>query len=135
MSRFLRGTNALCVSISGCDSQQKYLISTKNGPGGSRTHGRRGLGNRRSILLSYRPISYSIVSQTAPLCNLLVSLTRHDTVAPLRRAFALLASRSPRGTELQTHIIFNCLANGSALQPAIYIIITQNLIVNFSKKC
>ena len=78
-------------------------FNIENGPGGSRTHGRRGLGNRRSILLSYRPLilfNYHANGSATSTC----SYRSRDTtpLTPLRRAFALLASRSPRGTELQT---------------------------------
>ena len=57
--RFVRGKNPITWASSyRFDSHKKRTPkdSLDGGPGGSRTHGRQGLGNLRSILLSYRAI-------------------------------------------------------------------------------
>ena len=83
MSRLLRGKNPeLVKQVCGStpikkEPQKRFLLF---GPGGSRTHGRQGLGNLRSILLSYRAIYiqfYHKDGTARKTCSHLHTQTRH----------------------------------------------------------
>ena len=128
MLRFVRGKNPeLVKQVCGSapikkEPHERFFLF---GPGGSRTHGRQGLGNLRSILLSYRAKLYLIISwKRLRSKNLLAFAFANATPffsTPPRSLMLTRLAHSPRrtGPELQSQALFNYIMKTAPLETSL----------------